>query len=48
MRLWNWSPDEDAVLAKFPVDHGTYGLQTTWYVKKDAALKVNGSVIFFR
>ncbi|KMZ04487.1 uncharacterized protein Dsimw501_GD27830 [Drosophila simulans] len=46
--LWNWSPDEDAVLAKFPVDHGTYGLHTTWYVNKAMALKMNGSVMFFR
>ncbi|XP_015047760.2 uncharacterized protein LOC26534746, partial [Drosophila yakuba] len=48
MRLWNWSPNEDAVLAKFPVDHGQYGLQTTWFIKKEVALKVNGSVLFFR
>ncbi|KQS39342.1 uncharacterized protein LOC26526536 [Drosophila erecta] len=48
MRLWNWTPDENAVLAKFPVDHGQYGLHTTWYVKKEAAFKINGSVLFFR
>ncbi|XP_016950252.2 uncharacterized protein LOC108024687 [Drosophila biarmipes] len=48
MQLLNWTPDEDQVIAKFPVDHGQYGLQTTWYVNKVMALKINGSVLFFR
>uniref|UniRef100_A0A6P4EWR2 Uncharacterized protein LOC108043361 n=1 Tax=Drosophila rhopaloa TaxID=1041015 RepID=A0A6P4EWR2_DRORH len=48
MRLWNWSPEEDVVISKFPVDHGQYGLHTTWYVNKVAALKINGSVLFFK
>ncbi|KAI8045592.1 uncharacterized protein LOC128256104 [Drosophila gunungcola] len=48
MRLWHWSPDEDGVIAKFPVDHGQYGLQTTWYINKVTTLKINGSVLFFK
>ncbi|XP_043946791.1 uncharacterized protein LOC108024281 [Drosophila biarmipes] len=48
MSLLNWTPDEDGVLSVFPVDHGQYGLQTTWYVNKVLALKLNGSVLFFK
>jgi len=48
MQLLNWTPDEGKIIAKFPVDHGQYGLHTTWYVNKVAALQINGSVLFFK
>ncbi|XP_016925823.4 uncharacterized protein [Drosophila suzukii] len=48
MQLLNWTPDEGKVIAKFPVDYGQYGLHTTWYVNKVAALQINGSVLFFK
>ncbi|XP_043064981.1 uncharacterized protein LOC108087281 [Drosophila ficusphila] len=47
LQLVNWTPDEAGVLAKFPVDPGQYGLQTTWYINKIMALKINGSIIYF-
>ncbi|XP_017038081.1 uncharacterized protein [Drosophila kikkawai] len=48
LSLLHWTPDENGVIAKFPVDHGQYGLQTTWYVNKISALQINGSVLFFK
>ncbi|XP_041674939.1 uncharacterized protein LOC121530244 [Drosophila eugracilis] len=45
--LWNWTPDEAGILSKFPVEHGQYGLHTTWYINKKLAFKMNGSVLFF-
>ncbi|KAH8267344.1 hypothetical protein KR018_011800 [Drosophila ironensis] len=48
LRLWNWTPDEDGVIAKFPVDHGQYGMHTIWYVNKVMALTINGSVLFYK
>ncbi|XP_020810952.1 uncharacterized protein LOC110186231 [Drosophila serrata] len=48
MSLLRWSPNEESVLAKFPVDHGQYGLHTTWYINKISALQINGSVLFFK
>ncbi|XP_017002544.2 uncharacterized protein [Drosophila takahashii] len=48
MGLLDYSPDEDGVISKFPVEYGQYGLQTTWYMNKVQALKLNGSVLFFK
>ncbi|XP_041674924.1 uncharacterized protein LOC121530242 [Drosophila eugracilis] len=44
----NFSPSEDTILAKFPLDYGQYGLQSVFYVRNAVAFKVNGSVLFFR
>ncbi|XP_020810855.1 uncharacterized protein LOC110186145 [Drosophila serrata] len=48
MRLWQWTPDEDGFLAKLPMDHGQYGLHSTWYINKSTVLQINGSILFFQ
>ncbi|XP_041674911.1 uncharacterized protein LOC108109794 [Drosophila eugracilis] len=48
MRLWNWTPDEAGFISKVPVDHGQYGLHSTWYINQVLAFKMNGSVLFFK
>lgn len=48
MRVWNFSPDEDGVLAKFPVEQGQYGLNSTYYINKVPAMHFNGTLSFFK
>ncbi|XP_070139632.1 uncharacterized protein [Drosophila kikkawai] len=46
--LWNFTPDEGGVLAKFPAEQGQYGLNATYYVNKVAAVQLNGTLLFFK
>ncbi|KPU80137.1 uncharacterized protein Dana_GF27272 [Drosophila ananassae] len=48
LRLWNWTPSEDGVIAIFPVDYGQYGLHSNVYSNKVLVMQINGSVLFFK
>ncbi|KAH8249750.1 hypothetical protein KR032_011988, partial [Drosophila birchii] len=48
MRLWNFTPDERGVLAKFPAEQGQYGLNTTWIMNKVPVVHLNGTLLFFK